>query len=106
MSVWTTEKDERLIAMFADDRSYSEMAAEFNKTIGATRSRICRLRKQGKLPMSNQRVGQTNSDFPQDSAIFKYIKNKPRTLEELCNQFDQCPKAMREFLDEMREGGY
>jgi hypothetical protein len=107
MVAWTQDMEELLIKMFLDNRSYPEMAAEFDVSIDALRSRIYRMRKRGKIPMSERRhTRAVKSNLPVASEVFLYVKDKPRTLVELCNRFGLSPKVMRAFLDEMREDGY
>lgn len=108
---WSLEEESVLIDEVNSGKfSQEEIAEKHGRTGRSIANRMDILRGQQRIgkkvrtPAEQAKTSQREPLTKDD--LFRYLKNHPRTLEEICARFDRSPATIRTVIDEMKAEGY
>lgn len=113
--LWTQEEETQLIhLMLETELTQEEIARQIGRPVRAVAVHWHDLRKKHGLPTRDQYLTQ-HRPLPsieiskatiKDADLFAYLKDKPRSIEDLCRRFDCGPDRIKARLEAITEAGW
>ncbi len=107
IKAWTSEDVEKIKAILGKNKDLSDAVDEISRHAGRRieyrNLRVSLLRRGLLVPEAYLKKGTTSS--PDKFELFRKIKNRPVSFEDLCNDFNMSPKSMRALIEEAKNSG-
>jgi len=104
---WTSEEDQLLLSNYEllqkEELSWEQISDKLDRSIKSCQSRIDRIKFNR---LATEQPVKRDDDTPSKEDLFTFLRDSPRSLEEICNRYDKSPATIKEILDEMKEEGY
>lgn len=95
---WTDDLLAQLVELAQrDDITWEQIGEKLGVNGEAARSKYRRLIAKGDIDPIDQ---------PTPQEMFRYLRDHPRTLAEICNKYDKPPRVIRAKLIDMEQEGY
>lgn len=106
---WSDQEDEVLFTEYKklqeEKTTWKEISEVLDRSVKSCKSRLDRI-KNDRLSTENTIKIVEPGESPTVNEVFVYMRDTPRTLEEICNKFDRSPAIIKQRLEEMKEEGY
>jgi transposase-like protein len=116
--LWSPEEDERLKELsLHSDKTQEQIAKEIGRPVRAVAVRWQKLREAYGFPTRDAYLLNNRPPLPtiptpeinkpiKDNELFSYLKDQPRSIEDLCRRFDCAPDRIVERLRAIEEEGW